>query len=152
MRFALNDASVVANQFGNQCKTQTRALGFRRHEWIEQIAKDLGRNARPIIPNADLERQRDRFGAWRRAQAHSWTIRGGEGYLALNAIFPNGFSGVLYQVEKHLDELIARSQHVRKRRIIGLDEADMAREPGLSQTLDVVQYGVNVEAFPLGWR
>src|ERR1700722_5875406 len=96
MRFALNDASMVANQFGHQCKTQTRALGFRRHERVEQIAKYFGRNARAVIPNADLERQRDRLGAWRRAQAHSWTIRGCERYLALNAIFSNGFSCILY--------------------------------------------------------
>src|SRR4029077_21242962 len=85
MRFALNDASVVANQLGHQCKTQTRALRFRRHERIEQIAKYLGRDARAVIPNADLERQPDRFGAWRRAQAHAWAIRRRERYLALDA-------------------------------------------------------------------
>ena len=94
----------------------------------------------------------DRFGARRRAQAHAWAIRGCERYLALNAIFSNGFSGILHQIEEHLDELIARSKHIRQRGIIGLDKADMAREPGLSQTLDVVQHGVNVEAFPLRRR
>ena len=57
MQFALNDASVVANQLGDQCKTQTRALGFRRNEGIEQIAEDLRGDARAVVSNADLERQ-----------------------------------------------------------------------------------------------
>jgi len=56
MRFALNDASVVANQLGHQCKTQTRALSFRRNEGIEQIAKDLRGNAWTVVANADFKR------------------------------------------------------------------------------------------------
>src|SRR5271170_2831163 len=147
MRFALNDASVVANQLGHQCKTQTRPLGFRRYERIEQIAKNLRGNAWAVVANTDLERQPYRFGARRRAQAHAWAIGRRERYLALDAIFSNGFSRVLHQIKEHLDQLIARSKHIRERRVIGLNKADMAREPGLSQTLHVIQYGVDIEAF-----
>jgi len=51
-----------------------------------------------------------------------------------------------------LDELIARSKHIRERGVVGLDKTDMTRKPGLSQTLYVVQDGVNIEVFPLRRR
>jgi len=62
MRFALNDASVVANQLGDQCKTQTRALGFRGNERIEQIAEDLRGDARAVV--ADLRHGLLAPGVW----------------------------------------------------------------------------------------
>ena len=152
MRFAFDDASVIANQLGDQCKTQTRALRLGGDEGIEQIAEDLGRNARAIVAHADLERQRDRFGVRRGAQAHAQAISGGQADLAVNTIVPNGFGRVLYQIKEHLDQLVAGSMHVRQRGIVNFGEADVAREPGLGQPFDVVQHGVNVEAFPLRGR
>ena len=41
---------------------------------------------------------------------------------------------------------------MRQRRIIVLDEADVAGEPRLRQPLHVIEHGMNVEAFPLRRR
>ena len=64
-------------------------------------------------------------------------------------IFADRFGGVLDQVEKHLNELIAVRQHRRQRRIVILDEFDVAGEARLRQPLHVIEHDVNVDRLAL---
>ena len=69
MRFALDNAAMVADQLCDQCKTQTRALRFGGNERIKQIAENLRGYPRTIVAHTDFERQRDRVGTWRSCAA-----------------------------------------------------------------------------------
>ena len=59
------------------------------------------------------------------------------------------FGGVLDQVEEHLNELVAVRQDRRQRRIVVLDELDVAGEAGLRQPLHVIEHDVNVDRLAL---
>ena len=67
--------------------------------------------------------------------------------LAVDALFADRLGGVLHQVEEDLDELVARAQHVRQRRVVDIADADMAGEARLGEPFDVVEHRMNVEAF-----
>ena len=55
------------------------------------------------------------------------------------------FGGVLHEIEEHLNQLVLIGQHRRQRRIVVLDEADVAGEAGLRQPFDVVEHGMDVD-------
>ena len=55
------------------------------------------------------------------------------------------FGGVLHQIEEHLDQLILVGEHRRQRRVVFLDEADVAREAGLREPFDVIEHRVDVD-------
>ena len=57
--------------------------------------------------------------------------------------------GVLHQVEEHLDELVAVGEHRRQRRIVVLDELDVARKARLRELLHMVEHHVDVDRLAL---
>ena len=64
-------------------------------------------------------------------------------------IFADRLGGVLDQVQKHLNELIAVRQHRRQRRIVILDEFDVPGEAGLRQPLHVIEHDMDVDRLAL---
>src|SRR5215475_8647923 len=69
--------------------------------------------------------------------------------LAIGRTLADRLSGVLYQIEKNLDELVAIGEHRRQRGIVFLDELDMTREAGLGEPLHVLENAVNVDRLAL---
>ena len=76
----------------------------------------------------------------------------GQGDLPVNAIFANGFRRILDQIQEDLDQLVARAEDVRQRRIVDFQKPDVAREAGLGEPFHMVEHGVDIEAFPLRRR
>ena len=66
--------------------------------------------------------------AARKREAHARPKRGGELDFAVGGVLADRLGGVLHEIEKHLDELVAIGEHGRQRRIVFLDEFDVARD------------------------
>ncbi len=82
-------------------------------------------------------------------QAHAGAKRGRERDLAAVRVLADRLGGVLDQIQEHLNELIAVRQHRRQRRIVVLDEFDVAGEAGLRQPLHVIEHDVDVDRLAL---
>ena len=63
--------------------------------------------------------------------------------------FVDRFGRVFHKVQKHLHELIAVGEDQRQRRVVFLDDTHMAREPGRSEPLHMLEHGVDVHRRPL---
>src|SRR5260370_21990029 len=133
LRFAFNDAAVIAHDLGDQRQAKSRPGRLGGHERIEQVRQQIVGNARTVVLDAELERQRYARLAARQRQAHTRTEGGRERDLAIARALPARFRGILSQVDEHLDELIAISEYGLQRRVVFLDEFDMAREARMSQ-------------------
>ena len=106
-------------------------------------------HAGAVVLDAEFERQRDaRLGA-RQRQAHAGTEGGRQRDLAAGRVLADRLGGVLDQIEEDLDELVAVGQHRRQRRIVILDEVDVAGEAGLRQPLHVIEHDVDVDRLAL---
>ena len=77
------------------------------------------------------------------------TIAGREDNLTVYGVFANGFRGILDKIEEDLNQLVAMSQHSRERRIVCLNEPDMARDPGLGEALHVLKNLMHVDRLAL---
>src|SRR5258707_12301247 len=88
---------------------------------------------RPIVLHAEFEGQRYARLAARKRKAHAWAKRGGELNFAVGSVLPDRLGGVLHEIEKHLDELVAITEHGWQRRIIFVDEFDVARGTRMRQ-------------------
>ena len=69
--------------------------------------------------------------------------------LAVVRVLADRLGGVLHQVEEHLDELVAVAEHRRQRRIVILDEFDVAGEARLRQPLHVIEHDMDVDRLAL---
>src|SRR5215831_17013380 len=78
LRLALDDAAVVANDFRDQGEPESAPAWLRRHERIEQMRHQIFGNARPVVLDAELERQRHARLATRQRETHAGPERGGE--------------------------------------------------------------------------
>ena len=65
------------------------------------------------------------------------------------AFSPIDFGGVLHQIEKDLNELIAIGEHRRQRGIVFLDELDVAGKARLREPLHVFEHDVDVDRLAL---
>ena len=72
-----------------------------------------------------------------------------ESAISPPVIFADRFGGVLDEIEKHLNELIAVREYRRQRRIVILDEFDVSGEAGLRQPFDVFEHDVDVDRLAL---
>src|SRR5271156_1437316 len=113
LRLAFDDAAMIADDFGNQREPKPGARGLRRHERIKQMRQQLLGHARPVVPHAELERQRYTRLRARNGQAHPWAKRSRKSDLA-PGIVAKRLSGVLHQIQKYLNKLIAVRQHRRQ--------------------------------------
>src|SRR5262249_18179250 len=102
---------MVAHNLGNQCQTKAAAALLCRDEGVEQMWHQIFRDARPIVPDAELERKRNTCLAARHGQAHTGTKSGRQLYFAIACPLADGFGGILEQVEKDLNELVAIGQN-----------------------------------------
>src|SRR6266481_512858 len=59
LRFALDDAAVVADDLRHQREAEAGSGRLRGHEWVEQMRHQVFWHARTIVLDAELERQRD---------------------------------------------------------------------------------------------
>src|SRR3979490_399228 len=76
LRFAFDDAAVIADDLGDQSEPQPRSGRLGGDERIEQMGQEIVRNARTVVLDAELERQRDTCFASRQRQAHARTEGG----------------------------------------------------------------------------
>lgn len=65
--------------------------------------------------------------------------------LRIGAEVGDRFGRVLHQIEEHLDQLVLVGEHRRQRRIVVLDEADIAGKAGLRQPLHMVEHGMDID-------
>ena len=49
LRLALDDAAVVADDLGDQCKAEAGAVGLGGDEGVEEIGQQVVRDARPVV-------------------------------------------------------------------------------------------------------
>ena len=103
----------------------------------------------PLSRTQNSQRQTDRAVGVRQFQPYARPERRGKLDFAVFPRVANGFGGILNKVEENLNQLVAIAEHRRQRRIIVLGEPDMARKPGLSDPLHMIQDGVDVDALAL---
>src|ERR1022692_951212 len=127
LRLAFDDAAVIADDLGDKREAQSRPGRLGGHERVEQMREQIVRDARAVVLDAELERQRYAGLASRQRQAHARPEGGRERDLAVARV-PDRFRGILDQVEEHLDELIAIGEYRRQRGVVFLEEFDMAGE------------------------
>src|SRR3954471_10875073 len=71
LRLAFDDPAVIADDLGDQCKSEAGAGRLGRHEGIEKMRQQVFRHARTVVLDAEFERQRyPRLAAGKR-QAHA---------------------------------------------------------------------------------
>src|ERR1700704_4320464 len=58
LRFAFDDAAVIADDLGDQREAQPRPGRLGGHERVEQMRYQIVGNARTIVLDAEFERQR----------------------------------------------------------------------------------------------
>src|SRR5271170_759287 len=88
-------ASMIADDFGNQCKTEASAGRFGGHEGVEEMGGDIGRHARTIVANADFERQTDGLGRGSRLQSDAGPVSRGDDDLTVYPFLINRFRRIL---------------------------------------------------------
>src|SRR5882672_550286 len=59
LRFTFDDAAVIADDLGDQGQAQSRPGRLGGRERIEQMRQEIVGNARTVVLDAELERQRD---------------------------------------------------------------------------------------------
>ena len=133
-RIAFDDAPVIADDLRHQGKSEATSLGLGGDEWVEQVAAGdrrecPGRCRGRVISIGRLMRSFEP-GTCRRTPVRNAVD---EHDLALERIDADRLGGVLHEVEEHLDELVAVAEHRRQRRVVVLDEADMAGEARLGR-------------------
>src|SRR4051794_21009850 len=111
--FALDDSAVIADNLRDQGETKSAARRLGRDERIKQVGQQILRHAVAIVLDAKLQRQGNtRFLSGHR-EANAWTESGRELNFAVAAEIGDCLGGVLYQVEKHLNQLVLICQHRR---------------------------------------
>ena len=76
--FALDHASVVADDLGNQCKTQAGPGAFRCHERVEKVGFELFPDAGAVVLDLDHHGQADAGAAAGQAEPHARPERGAQ--------------------------------------------------------------------------
>src|SRR5580704_14442364 len=107
LRFTLDDAAMIADDLGDQREAKPRSGWLGGHEGIEQMRNEIVGHARPVVLDAELERQRNPRLTARPRKSHARPERGRERDLAVARLLANRLGGVLDEVEEDLDELIA---------------------------------------------
>src|SRR6185436_3262977 len=117
LRLAFDDPAVITDDLGDQREAEPRARRLRGHEGIEQMRQQVRGHAGAIVLHAEFKWQRHARLAARDLQPHAWAKCGGQLDLPIRLV-ADRLGGILHQIEKHLDELIAVGQHERQRRIV----------------------------------
>ena len=144
----LDDAAVVADDFGDQRQPEAGAPRSGGDEGIEQVGTDVVGDALAVVLNADHERQVDARAAARHGETDAVPVGGGEDDLA--AVGGHGFGRVLHQVEEDLHQFVPVAEHRRQGRVVGLDEAHVAGEAVPRQAMHPVQDPMDVDGG--AWR
>jgi hypothetical protein len=138
---------VVADDLGDQSKTQARSVSLGGDEGIEQMRAQVFGYALAVVVDADDERQHHRrFAAGHRKPD---PVLEGGGEADLSALGGAGLGGVLDQVEEGLDQLVAVAEDRRQGRVVALDEPDMAREAVLRDAADMLKHLMDVDGLAL---
>jgi hypothetical protein len=145
LRFTFDDAAVVADDLGDQRKAKAAAGQLGGDERIEQVRHQVVGHARPVVLDAEFERQRHPRRLARHRQADAGAERSGELDLRLAFHIGRRLGGVLHQIEKHLNELILIGQNRRQRGVVVLDETDVAGKARLRQPFDVIEHRMDVD-------
>jgi hypothetical protein len=140
---------MIADDFGDQGKPKSRPRGFRGDEWIEQMRNEIGRHTGAVIFDRNLERQAHAGLTPRHRKTHARPERGGQRDLAVRPLLADRLGGVLHQIEKGLNEVVAASRHRRQGRIVVLDDLHAAGEAGARDLFHMVEDVVNVDRLTL---
>ena len=147
--FAFDDAAMVANDLGHQCKPQAAPRRLGADEGIEQMRHEVGGNARAVVLHGNLERQAHPCLAAGDRKADAWTERCGQRDLPVGAVLADGFGSIFDEIEKHLDQLVAAGRHRRQRGVVMLHDLDVPREAVDGDLLNVVEHVVDVDRLAL---
>ena len=148
LRLAFDDAAVVADDLGDQCKTEAGSVRLRGDEGIEEVGQHVFRHAGAVVDHREFERQADPAAAAGHRKPNAGPIGGAEHDLRILGVLER-LGGVLDEVQEHLDQLIAVGVHRRKRRIVFLDDADVSREAVAGDHLHPLEDGVDVDGLAL---
>ena len=147
--FAFDDAAMVADDLGHQRQPEPGAGRLGGDERIEQMRHEVGRHAGAVVLDRDLERQADAGLTARHRQAHAGAERGGKRDLAVGAPLADRLGGVLDEIEEYLDQLVPAARHRWQRRIVILDDLDLAGEAGARDLLHMIEHVVDIDRFAL---
>jgi hypothetical protein len=130
LRFTFDDPAMVADDLGTSARPRP-ARGLGGHERVEQVRQSR-RHARPVVPDAEFERQRH---ARLAPGSDSRTPGRNAGRQLISPSFaPSPIASAAFFTRLGtLDELVAIGEHRRQRGIVVLDELDVSREAGLRE-------------------
>ena len=133
----LDRAAVVADDLGDQCKTEASAGRLGGDEGVEQVGADLVGTPRPLS-RTDTTSGRFTRACWPGHREPQAVPVGGR-QLDLALAVARHLGGVLHQVEEDLDRAGRDRRTRRQRRVVALDEAHVLAEAVGRQAAHVVR-------------
>ena len=136
---------MVADDLGDQSQAEAAAGRLGGDERLKQMGAHIIRDTRPVVAHRHEQRQVDAGARSRHRDPHAMLKPGGQRDLGMrDPRLGDGLGRVLYQIEDHLDQLVAVAPNRRQRRIIGFDKADARREAGMCQPPHMLQHPMDV--------
>jgi hypothetical protein len=95
---AFHNTTMIPNDLSYQSKTEASPARFGRHEGVEEVAHQVGRNAWPIVLDAKFERKSNTRLRSRHGHADTRPECRCQLNLGIILINSNGFCGILHKV------------------------------------------------------